>query len=202
MSNPRPYVQPRGVADDHAAPVDGQVPEPDRHGPVIGPRPWESEADLQGCDRRFLVKWGRRGTRLHCQRPAGSCTDRDRLAQPLTSKACPSSLPRPTGKSCDEYPFASTKEGGATGVFSRRMINEKHNSTAGGSKYLLKAYKDNRILNGGRLLGRHLLTPRRHPVCRKNAGVPVCGCMPVSSTSSTRTSVPTRHRTSRTPAMG
>ncbi|WP_405681859.1 NucA/NucB deoxyribonuclease domain-containing protein [Streptomyces sp. NBC_00057] len=52
------------------------------------------------------------------------------------------------GKSCDEYPFASTKEGGATGVFSRRMINEKHNSTAGGSKYLLKAYKDNRILNG------------------------------------------------------
>lgn len=25
--------------------------------------------------------------------------------------ACPSSLPRPTGKSCDEYPFASTFEG-------------------------------------------------------------------------------------------
>ena len=27
--------------------------------------------------------------------------------------ACPASLPRPTGKSCDEYPFASTYEGAA-----------------------------------------------------------------------------------------
>jgi len=28
------------------------------------------------------------------------------------------------------------------------MITAKQNSAAGGSKYLLKAYKDNRILNG------------------------------------------------------
>ena len=28
------------------------------------------------------------------------------------------------------------------------MINKNHNSTAGGSKYLLKAYRDHRILDG------------------------------------------------------
>lgn len=29
--------------------------------------------------------------------------------------ACPSSYPRPAGKSCDEYPFASTNQGASTG---------------------------------------------------------------------------------------
>lgn len=80
-------------------------------------------------------------------KPLHRTTDK-KLIDKNRNKACPSSLPRPPGKSCDEYPFASTKEGGASGIFSRRMINEKQNSTAGGSKYLLKAYKDNRILNG------------------------------------------------------
>ncbi|RKR73690.1 deoxyribonuclease NucA/NucB [Frondihabitans australicus] len=31
------------------------------------------------------------------------------------STACPASFPRPSGESCDEYPFASTKEGAFTG---------------------------------------------------------------------------------------
>lgn len=68
--------------------------------------------------------------------------------------ACPASLPRPTGKSCDEYPFASTYEGaslsgggprtqgwcqvtlsgtpstGASG-YSVCMINAAENSQAG-----------------------------------------------------------------------
>ncbi|MGA5703077.1 NucA/NucB deoxyribonuclease domain-containing protein [Peterkaempfera bronchialis] len=80
-------------------------------------------------------------------KPLHRTTDK-KLIDKNRSKACPSSLSRPTGKSCDEYPFASTKEGGASGVYSRRMINAKQNSTAGGSKYLLKAYNDNRILDG------------------------------------------------------
>ncbi|MEU8894175.1 NucA/NucB deoxyribonuclease domain-containing protein [Streptomyces sp. NPDC048442] len=62
--------------------------------------------------------------------------------------AWPKRLPRPPGKSCDEFPFASIKEGGASGNYSRRMINAKHNIEADGSKYLLKAYRDHRILNG------------------------------------------------------
>ncbi|MBM7331887.1 hypothetical protein JS562_55185, partial [Agrobacterium sp. S2] len=38
------------------------------------------------------------------------------LRQQNRDTACPSSLTRPTGKSCDEYPFASTWEGALTGA--------------------------------------------------------------------------------------
>jgi len=46
------------------------------------------------------------------------------------NKACPSNLPRPSGKDCDEYPFASTKQGaalnGGTGrTFANCGINDK-----------------------------------------------------------------------------
>lgn len=44
-------------------------------------------------------------------------------------KTCPSSLSRSRGKQCDEYPYASAKEGG--GVLgktqSRKMIAAEHN---------------------------------------------------------------------------
>lgn len=63
--------------------------------------------------------------------------------------ACPQSLPRPEGKSCDEYPMASTYEGAATGgdgnVWSRRMIDENHNS--GGGRALGTFYRDKRIID-------------------------------------------------------
>lgn len=84
------------------------------------------------------------------------------------AKACPSSLVRPTGYSCDEYPFRSTYQGastsgatlarsfpgcqmpdpqrtGATG-WSRCFIPATQNSSAGG---LLSAfYSNERILDG------------------------------------------------------
>lgn len=80
-------------------------------------------------------------------KPLHRTTDKSVIAK-NRGAACPQSLERPAGKSCDEYPFASTKEGGASGIYSRRMINADQNSTAGGSNYLLKAYKDHRILDG------------------------------------------------------
>ncbi|GAA3844265.1 hypothetical protein GCM10022226_79200 [Sphaerisporangium flaviroseum] len=53
-------------------------------------------------------------------------------------RACPDTLPRPTGKSCDEYPMASTHEGAWTYLewykvdhFSRRMIDATQNSLGG-----------------------------------------------------------------------
>ena len=64
------------------------------------------------------------------------------------SRACPSSLHRPAGDSCDEYPFASTKEGGASGVFSRKMINAKQNSRAGNVYLNVNFCKTNRVLDG------------------------------------------------------
>jgi hypothetical protein len=60
--------------------------------------------------------------------------------------ACPKKLHRPKGKSCDAYPMASTREGGASGVFSRKMIDAKDNSLAGSR--LGSFYSNNRIMNG------------------------------------------------------
>lgn len=59
--------------------------------------------------------------------------------------ACPRGLHRPPGKSCDEYPFASTHEGGLTGNFSRRMIDATQNTNAGIS--LILTYYSERILH-------------------------------------------------------
>jgi hypothetical protein len=67
-------------------------------------------------------------------------------------KACPSSLERPPGKQCDEYPFQSTWQGAATGSgdFSRRMIDKDQNRLGGGA--LKNFYLFNRIVEKDRFL--------------------------------------------------
>jgi hypothetical protein len=60
--------------------------------------------------------------------------------------ACPRNLLKPPGKSCDEYPFASTHEGGLTGNFSRRMVDAIQNRDAGISLNL--SYYSERVLDG------------------------------------------------------
>lgn len=84
------------------------------------------------------------------------------------NKACPSKYPRPAGLSCDEYPFASTVQGGASGGgprtfsgcqvdigapnstgptgFSVCMIDAYTNSQAG--SVLGSLYNQSRVLNG------------------------------------------------------
>lgn len=78
-------------------------------------------------------------------------TDRKK-SQENRDKACPSSLERPPGKSCDEYPFASTWQGAkyGNGKFSRRMVNAKQNTDAG--KALKGFYTYSRVLEGDRFL--------------------------------------------------
>lgn len=96
---------------------------------------------------------------------SGQVADKNR------AKACPTRLKRPTGYSCDEYPFASTQQGayygggsgrsfnncnisdksypiGVTGAkgFSAWMIPATENSTAGSD--LSKFYREARILSG------------------------------------------------------
>ena len=82
-------------------------------------------------------------------------------------RACPSSLTRPAGKTCDEYPFASSNQGAVTGGggprtfgwcsvpgashsgptgYSRCMINSTQNSGAGSD--LGTFLKANRIISG------------------------------------------------------
>ncbi|MBD9727811.1 NucA/NucB deoxyribonuclease domain-containing protein [Streptomyces caniscabiei] len=65
------------------------------------------------------------------------------------SIVCKKSYKRPKGKSCDEYPMASTREGGgqeSKGLSSHRMINAKQNSKAG--TRLNQFYGQNRIIDG------------------------------------------------------
>ncbi|MFI1801079.1 hypothetical protein ACH427_27500 [Streptomyces sp. NPDC020379] len=60
--------------------------------------------------------------------------------------ACPSSMPRPEGKTCDEYPFATTHQGASKNPdFSCHMVPEKQN-TGEGRDYRLPWYKANRVL--------------------------------------------------------
>ncbi|MFG2291480.1 NucA/NucB deoxyribonuclease domain-containing protein [Streptomyces sp. NPDC048595] len=63
-------------------------------------------------------------------------------------KMCPTgpSHPRPAGKECDEYPFASTEEGGNKNLGSTRLIDKDDNQAAG--KRLRLWYKDNRVIVG------------------------------------------------------
>ncbi|GAA3144792.1 hypothetical protein GCM10010466_39850 [Planomonospora alba] len=77
--------------------------------------------------------------------PLHRLTDPD-LSQQNRDTACPRSLPRPPGKSCDEYPMASTHEGAHTGNgdFSRRMIDETQNSNGGSD--LNTFYYNNRVI--------------------------------------------------------
>ncbi|MFF7224776.1 NucA/NucB deoxyribonuclease domain-containing protein [Streptomyces massasporeus] len=92
---------------------------------------------------------GRYGTTNYLTR----LTDRKKIRE-NRGKACPSAatLPRPPGKSCDEYPFASTWQGAkyGSGEFSRRMVNAKQNTDAG--KALKGFYTYSRVLEGDRLL--------------------------------------------------
>ena len=80
--------------------------------------------------------------------------------------ACPSSLPRPTGKSCDEYPFASTYEGAAlSGGLARTqswcqvsLVNPPSTGSAGYSVCMIDV-AENRA--AGSLLNSVLFVPSR-----------------------------------------
>jgi hypothetical protein len=61
------------------------------------------------------------------------------------NRACPSSLPRPPGKQCDEYAFRSTHQGAAqSGRWSAQMVNATQNGGAGNA--LKNFYNNNRII--------------------------------------------------------
>ncbi|WP_328841915.1 NucA/NucB deoxyribonuclease domain-containing protein [Streptomyces europaeiscabiei] len=66
--------------------------------------------------------------------------------------ACPTSLERPPGKQCDEYPFASTWQGAKTGggKFSRRMIDGDQNEDGG--RALGRFYLYSRIIERDKFL--------------------------------------------------
>ncbi|MDX3749634.1 NucA/NucB deoxyribonuclease domain-containing protein [Streptomyces sp. AK08-02] len=108
--------------------------------------PWPEIADHIG-DAQATGLPGKYGTGEYLTR----LTDRSKITQ-NRDKACPSSLPRPQGKSCDEYPFASTWQGAkySGGPYSRRMVNARQNTDAG--RALNGFYTYSRVLEGDRFL--------------------------------------------------
>lgn len=90
---------------------------------------------------------GKHGTRRYLTRLTNKEKIRDNRG-----KACPSSLERPPGKQCDEYPMASTWQGADTGGgnFSRRMIDATQNEDGG--RALSRFYLYNRILEKDKFL--------------------------------------------------
>ncbi|MGW2520821.1 NucA/NucB deoxyribonuclease domain-containing protein [Streptomyces sp. NPDC001617] len=90
---------------------------------------------------------GKHGTKKYLTR----LTDKTKIKK-NRNKACPSSRHRPTGKECDEYPFASTWQGASTGGghFSWRMINATQNQNGG--KALANFYLYNRIIEKDKFL--------------------------------------------------
>ncbi|MGF0173220.1 NucA/NucB deoxyribonuclease domain-containing protein [Streptomyces sp. Marseille-Q5077] len=108
--------------------------------------PWPEIADhIKDAQATGLP--GKHGTTNYLTR----LTDRSKIQQ-NRDKACPSSLERPPGKSCDEYPFASTWQGAkySGGPFSRRMVNAQQNKKAGDA--LRGFYTYARVLEGDRFL--------------------------------------------------
>ncbi|MCX4993548.1 NucA/NucB deoxyribonuclease domain-containing protein [Streptomyces sp. NBC_00568] len=89
---------------------------------------------------------GRHGTKRYLTR----LTDKVKIKENRNT-ACPTSVPRPAGKQCDEYPFASTWQGAKTGGdFSRRLINGPQNEDGG--RALSRFYLYNRIIEKDKFL--------------------------------------------------
>lgn len=65
---------------------------------------------------------------------------------PIPTRRAPRSWVRPSGYQCDEYPYKSTLEGGATGNSYAEMILASPNTTQGA--YLGTFYNQNRVLDG------------------------------------------------------
>ncbi|MDG4857024.1 NucA/NucB deoxyribonuclease domain-containing protein [Streptomyces sp. T-3] len=97
--------------------------------------------------------WGRKG-----HGPALTRTQDPALNQANRDKACPDSIPRPPGKSCDEYPFASTHEGASKNPdFSCHMVPANQNSQEGSNRGAW--YGNNRVLEKDKFWVNVILPP-------------------------------------------
>lgn len=95
------------------------------------------------AQRNLTNHWGWQG-----HGPALTRTMNQTIITANRSTACPQDIPRPPGKSCDEYPFASTYQGASRNPdFSCHMVNARQNSLEG-SRYRRPWYAANRILDG------------------------------------------------------
>lgn len=105
----------------------------------------------QGVDQvAWHIWWAQNNLKNHWgwqgHGPALTRTLDQSLIRANRRKACPSSIPRPRGKSCDEYPFASTHQGASKNPdFSCHMVPRTQN-TDEGRDIRLPFYNANRLL--------------------------------------------------------
>jgi hypothetical protein len=106
------------------------------------------------AQNNLKTAWGKKGAGPALTRTTDrALRDANRLA------ACPRNIPRPAGKSCDEYPFATTYEGGSKNPdHSCHMIDENDN-TRHGRDVLRPFYRENRLLDGDKFWV-HIDVPR------------------------------------------
>ncbi|MFJ8387680.1 NucA/NucB deoxyribonuclease domain-containing protein [Streptomyces sp. NPDC094438] len=96
---------------------------------------------IDWAQRNLKNHWGWKG-----HGPALTRTLDKALINKNRGTACPSSIPRPAGKSCDEYPFASTHQGASVNPkdFSCHMVPATQNTGEGRARK--GWYNANRIL--------------------------------------------------------
>jgi hypothetical protein len=96
---------------------------------------------IQWAQLNLTNHWGWKG-----HGPALTRTRSRALIAANRATACPPRRPRPAGKSCDEYPFASTREGASLNTdYSWHMVNARQNRLEG-SRYRGPWYNQNRML--------------------------------------------------------
>ena len=126
-----PYTHPRCDSTKGVGPKAGGCVYPQ-----FAPTYDVSTTSTKTAEVAWHILWAQKNLQHHWGwKGQGSVLTRTRN-QALNDKnrntACPKSIPRPPGKSCDEYPFASTYQGASRNAdFSCHMINKQQNSNEG-----------------------------------------------------------------------
>ncbi|MGP9023106.1 NucA/NucB deoxyribonuclease domain-containing protein [Streptomyces sp. BR1] len=121
------------------------------------------------------VAWAQQNLKNHWgwqgHGPALTRTTDRALIRTNRRTACPSNIPRPAGKSCDEYPFASTHQGASVNPdFSCHMINARQNTQEG--SFRKSWYNSNRLFDGDKFWVDILLPSAHTQVMRPNVQCP------------------------------
>ncbi|MEV8526356.1 NucA/NucB deoxyribonuclease domain-containing protein [Streptomyces sp. NPDC052000] len=112
---------------------------------------------IEWAQRNLQRHWGWRG-----HGPSLTRTMNQTLIGNNRDTACPKSMPRPAGKSCDEYPFASTYQGASKNAdFSCHMVPERQNSNEGRARQTW--YNSVRLFDGDNFWVDVTLPPANSP---------------------------------------
>ncbi|MDR2983571.1 MAG: hypothetical protein LBV34_01905 [Nocardiopsaceae bacterium] len=142
-----PYTHPRCDSTPRVGPKTGGCVYPE-----FTPTYNVSTTNQDTADVAWHIRWAQMNLTHHWgwqgHGPELTRTTSPSIIDANRDTACPSSIPRPEGKSCDEYPFASTYQGASRNPdFSCHLVNAVQNRLEG-SRYRKPWYAANRLLDG------------------------------------------------------